>query len=204
MKNHTYECIEHPDKEMIPAYNYLGLIDYVCPVCRKVAALVKREMDKMHYWQNGDDGRICACLNKLAGNWQEIQYEAYCKISEEMRKQDIKPKDEILFQDGEPCHHFGCRAHISHPCEGCGRIAARGIKYKNPFLDDVVGYNQKLGYRKIKLVRDGFQTLMIRDKLGYWQILEYTDRYGHERWSNKVDTAKFNVEEHIKLYGHNA
>ena len=24
--------------------------------------------------------------------------------------------------DGEPCDHPGCLSHISHPCEGCGRI----------------------------------------------------------------------------------
>ena len=26
-------------------------------------------------------------------------------------------------KDGEPCDHPGCLSHISHPCEGCGRIA---------------------------------------------------------------------------------
>jgi len=27
-----------------------------------------------------------------------------------------------LLRDGEPCSHRGCLNHISHPCEGCGRI----------------------------------------------------------------------------------
>lgn len=106
---------------------------------------------------------------------------------------------EILFDDSEPCRHFGCKAHITHPCEGCGRIAARGIKYKNIFAD-VLGYNQKLGYRRITLKREGFQDLRLRDKKGYWEILEYTDRYGSERWA-KVDQTKYDVEAHIKLYG---
>jgi len=26
-------------------------------------------------------------------------------------------------KDGEPCRHPSCLSHISHPCEGCGRIA---------------------------------------------------------------------------------
>ena len=26
---------------------------------------------------------------------------------------------------GEPCEHPGCLSHVSHPCEGCGRIAGR-------------------------------------------------------------------------------
>lgn len=28
-------------------------------------------------------------------------------------------------KDGEPCNHPGCFIHITHPCEGCGRIAGR-------------------------------------------------------------------------------
>ena len=27
-----------------------------------------------------------------------------------------------MLKDGEPCGHAGCLNHISHPCEGCGRI----------------------------------------------------------------------------------
>lgn len=26
------------------------------------------------------------------------------------------------YSDGEPCSHVGCLNHVSHPCEGCGRI----------------------------------------------------------------------------------
>ena len=25
--------------------------------------------------------------------------------------------------NGEPCEHPGCLRHVTHPCEGCGRIA---------------------------------------------------------------------------------
>lgn len=28
-------------------------------------------------------------------------------------------------RDGEPCSHRGCLNHITHPCEGCGRVAGR-------------------------------------------------------------------------------
>ena len=27
-----------------------------------------------------------------------------------------------VIPDGQPCDHTGCLSHISHPCEGCGRI----------------------------------------------------------------------------------
>lgn len=29
------------------------------------------------------------------------------------------------YKDGEPCDHPGCCSHITHPCEGCGRIGCR-------------------------------------------------------------------------------
>jgi hypothetical protein len=28
-------------------------------------------------------------------------------------------------RDGEPCKHTGCLQHLTHPCEGCGRIGGR-------------------------------------------------------------------------------
>lgn len=35
-----------------------------------------------------------------------------------------------MLRDGEPCKHRGCLNHISHPCEGCGRIRGqRTLEY---------------------------------------------------------------------------
>ena len=31
--------------------------------------------------------------------------------------------DKKYYAKGEPCSHAGCLSHITHPCEGCGRIA---------------------------------------------------------------------------------
>jgi hypothetical protein len=28
-------------------------------------------------------------------------------------------------RDGEPCTHPGCLRHLTHPCEGCGRVGGR-------------------------------------------------------------------------------
>lgn len=36
-------------------------------------------------------------------------------------------------RDGEPCGHRGCLSHVSHPCEGCGRIA--GALLPAPVID---------------------------------------------------------------------
>ena len=32
----------------------------------------------------------------------------------------------FIVRDGEECGHPGCGSHVSHPCENCGRIGARG------------------------------------------------------------------------------
>ena len=35
------------------------------------------------------------------------------------------PQEEVDYKDGVPCGHPGCLSHVSHPCEGCGRIGGR-------------------------------------------------------------------------------
>lgn len=35
------------------------------------------------------------------------------------KKRELRPD--------EPCSHRGCLAHVSHPCEGCGRIAGQYV-----------------------------------------------------------------------------
>jgi len=39
-------------------------------------------------------------------------------------------QNEPTLKDGEPCNHPGCLSHVSHPCEGCGRIG--GYKKATP------------------------------------------------------------------------
>lgn len=33
-------------------------------------------------------------------------------------------------RDGEPCSHPGCLSHVSHPCEGCGRVGGRSGRHE--------------------------------------------------------------------------
>ena len=44
---------------------------------------------------------------------------------------------EIKYNDGQPCEHNGCLNHISHPCEGCGRIGGRGVVYYDYVIKDI-------------------------------------------------------------------
>jgi hypothetical protein len=32
-------------------------------------------------------------------------------------------------KDGQPCNHKGCQNHLTHSCENCGRIGAKGNFY---------------------------------------------------------------------------
>ena len=48
-------------------------------------------------------------------------------------------KVKIVVLSGKPCGHAGCLRHISHPCEGCGRIAGRG----NVTIERMVVANSK-------------------------------------------------------------
>lgn len=35
--------------------------------------------------------------------------------------------DEMVFTNGEPCPNPGCRWHVTHPCEMCGRRSCVGV-----------------------------------------------------------------------------
>jgi hypothetical protein len=37
----------------------------------------------------------------------------------------------IKYDRFQPCEHKGCLSHITHPCEGCGRIGGDGVIYYN-------------------------------------------------------------------------
>jgi hypothetical protein len=37
------------------------------------------------------------------------------------------PDDYRPLRDGEPCTHPGCLRHLTHPCEGCGRVGGRSV-----------------------------------------------------------------------------
>ena len=38
---------------------------------------------------------------------------------------NLKIHGRPTLRDGEPCSHPGCLSHVSHPCEGCGRVGGR-------------------------------------------------------------------------------
>lgn len=51
------------------------------------------------------------------------------------------------WKDGVPCNHPGCFNHITHPCEGCGRI---GGKYPMDIIADLREANSQLASAAIE------------------------------------------------------
>jgi hypothetical protein len=47
------------------------------------------------------------------------------------------------YRIGEPCPHPDCLSHISHPCEGCGRIAGWPSEYMGLSLGTAYELQQK-------------------------------------------------------------
>lgn len=60
-----------------------------------------------------------------------------------------------ILRDGEPCSHRGCLNHISHPCEGCGRIGGKGEVIYNEV-------NNPYHPIKVKLKNDDYMNTLLR------------------------------------------
>lgn len=77
---------------------------------------------------------LCTCMTKTPNIkyhnkscLYRIDIENQNKIFEHEEKHfPITGEKLIKLKDGEPCSHRGCARHFSHPCEVCGRLAARG------------------------------------------------------------------------------
>lgn len=69
---------------------------------------------------------IRASLSEIAILRSQLAYlEARCVVVSELR-------------DGDPCDHPGCLHHVTHPCEGCGRVAGRSVPASRVLRDGEV------------------------------------------------------------------
>lgn len=73
-------------------------------------------------WSDGEEASPLTPLLARRGERSE-------GIEEEKNRISISSDMEILFFHQKACTHPGCLAHISHPCEGCGRITGKGNVY---------------------------------------------------------------------------
>jgi hypothetical protein len=72
---------------------------------------------------------------ELLAACREAEEAARAALAEDQGRGAISwTKHAITLVDGEPCGHPGCLSHISHPCEGCGRIG--GVQGRGEDQDD--------------------------------------------------------------------
>jgi hypothetical protein len=45
--------------------------------------------------------------------------------------------DEMIGEIRKPCEHTGCYNHITHPCEGCGRVRGQITQEANEALTEL-------------------------------------------------------------------
>ena len=68
----------------------------------------------MKTFQHEETGTITTCEDKPSERWYEVS------LSDDAVLRYVVDGD--VLRDGEPCSHPGCLQHVSHPCDGCGRI----------------------------------------------------------------------------------
>lgn len=91
------------------------------------------------------DLRLCgSCRQTRCMAQKERQYGKTCWMYSPNTNRDVQElRDEIArlkaqlaqaervvtrpLKDGEPCGHPGCMHHVTHPCEGCGRISGHSV-----------------------------------------------------------------------------
>jgi hypothetical protein len=55
--------------------------------------------------------------------------EKFKSVCSECGHEKDKSYSVVIMPDGVECNHIGCKNHVTHPCEGCGRKGANGVAY---------------------------------------------------------------------------
>ena len=92
---------------------------------------------------------------------------------------------EPIYKPNQPCRHLGCLSHITHPCEGCGRIGGLYPPGTPP-------YNKELAD---KLIEQYKQTAFGRETA--FRGLEYIEVYDE----NDDYVGRFSDEKFIEWMG---
>ena len=110
-----------------PFQNTEGLIDHI-----------KKELKEIEEEPTDLEGWIDVIILAMDGAWRAghspLEIEQMLKDKQEKNKNRTWPDWQTAehrkaiehIKEGEPCGHPGCLSHISHPCEGCGRIGGEG------------------------------------------------------------------------------
>ena len=84
-------------------------------------------------------------------------------------------------RDGQPCSHPGCLSHITHPCEGCGRIGGHPVTIQEQVAQAVAARGYREGWtaeqfltrQLLKLVEESGEasSWVQDDAAGFFQAL---------------------------------
>ena len=115
-------------KNFGPYQNTESLIDHI-----------KKELKEIQAKPTDLEEWIDVIILAMDGAWRTgakpLEIEKMLKYKQEKNRKRTWPDWETAepgkaiehLKDGQPCEHPGCLSHISHPCEGCGRIAGEGV-----------------------------------------------------------------------------
>ena len=79
--------------------------------CAAPKFVLSREEFEEHYEPKEEEDGV----DRIKKHWNELN-----KGKRDFKAFTILESEEL--KDGEPCSHRGCLNHVTHPCEGCGRI----------------------------------------------------------------------------------
>lgn len=96
---------------------------------------------------------------------------------------------------GEPCSHPGCLSHISHPCDGCGRIGGMPVPMMREYIERPTAEFPQGSYLEIL----GDRVTMATGRFAglgppslYWHGGPPVVIYQSEKWpwEKRIDAAK--------------
>jgi hypothetical protein len=111
----------------------------------------------------------------------------------------------MKFKDGEPCNHPGCLNHVTHPCEGCGRICGKTISDFHPVqkIDierKVIGKSIVLKAYEVYCHCYGPQIALItgdcRGGFGAGELISflYAATFPKNEWKDRANEALMNIK----------
>jgi hypothetical protein len=89
-------------------------------------------------------------------------------------------------KDGESCGHPGCLAHVTHPCEACGRIA--GNIYSKMLIDQHPILFKEFFNLGVKYPRDN-NYIKIKRKLSLKNLIRFIVNLFHRK--ENIDALYF-------------
>ena len=104
---------------------------------------------------------------------------------------------EERLREGMPCSHNGCLSHLSHPCEGCGRIGGRYMTTQQQLIDKCTPEIIK----KMCELAEGFEIFYDEETDGF--VDPFDNEYYIEDGLNKVESFPLLIHRAVEGWNNN-